>query len=368
MSDYKAVLAARYALDKTIDLLFKRFNLTYWLKLSVIVFLLGAAYSSTQSSSRFSDVSDMDFDLNPQAIGLVLLVFGVVFLFSLIFSFIAAVFQFIYVEALAKHRVSFFSQFKENLGSGLSLFLFQFILTLVALFFIVSFGAIMFLISSASKILFFALFFGGLIFLLIPLFLVLKFINLLAIDFVVPHMVAHREGVLNSFKMILVSLKTEPVEFIIYLLLKVGLAIISFLLSLFVSILVWILAVALGFGGGLIVFGVLSVLGLDPANLFNMQITPALIALVFVAVAALILLVWLVSYLITVLTLPLNVFFRLFSIYFIQLLRAEIRLLGMPGEPEPTWGRLKVERERDKIRYGAEQDDDVEDHKDLRVY
>ncbi|MBD3260519.1 MAG: hypothetical protein GF334_02380 [Candidatus Altiarchaeales archaeon] len=367
MSDYKAVLAARYALDKAVDLLFTKFNPLFWLKLSVVVFLLGAAYSSTQSSSRLSDVSEMDFDFNAPALGLILLVFGAVFLFSLVFSFIAAVFQFIYVEALAKHEVSFFSQFKENMGSGLSLFLFQLIIGLIVLFFAASIGALLFLVSSASKLVFFAILFTGLLF-LIPLLLVVLFINLLTIDFVVPHMAAHREGVLKSFKLVLVSLKTEPLEFIIYVLLKIGLAFISFILRLFVSAVVWVFAVALGFGAGLIVFGVLSVLGVEPSNLFNMEITPALLALVFAAAAALILVVWVISYLITVLTLPLPVFFRLFSIYFFQLLRAEVRLLGMPGEPEPTWDHLRVERERDKIRYGEQKDDEVDDHKDLRVY
>ena len=239
-----------------------------WVRLAVITLLAGLTPPQTPTVS---------VDVPPQAIveygqgftrprfvtaALSLLAIAVVVV--LVFAVIGSVMEFVLVDALRSREVRILAPFRERLGSGLRLFGFRILVTVVVLLAVAAVVAPVVLVASTGTPL-------PLLALVVtvPLLLVVAPIAALVSEFttafVVPLMAEHGDGVLDGWRRLWPTLRAEWREFAVYVLVKLVLLV----------------------GAG-IAFSLASAIVAVPVGLavFGAALTP--VALVAVAVAALV--------------------------------------------------------------------------------
>ncbi|WP_256623389.1 DUF7544 domain-containing protein [Methanolobus chelungpuianus] len=139
------------AIERTRKCLFEPFDFWKWMRLAVIVLLLGGLGSSGGNGSNYSyGESDMGpfsdvpagiagplqgiynmYSANAFEIIAGLILFFIVII--LLFSYISSVMEFVFVESLVKNEVRFREYSRRYLGKGFGLFLFRLILGLLML-------------------------------------------------------------------------------------------------------------------------------------------------------------------------------------------------------------------------------------------
>jgi hypothetical protein len=377
MSQWHAVEALDEAVDRTKKLLLP-LRPELWLKLALVVLLAnglggggggggggsGSDSSSTSRGSTFGagyasligDVSAAaDFhgilaqagggvdsfieDSLSTTTGLIMLAcaIGAILVLFLAFQYLSAVFRFVYVRSLTQGDVKIVEYFKKESGKGFSLFIFETVLLAVLVAVIVAaivggaaaFGgagsgfAGVFLVVVAVAIF---------IFVLLAIILFMVFVN----DFAVPVMYARGCGIIDGIGEAFSILSANFWQFVVFLLLSVALGVVSFIVIFVVSLVFLIVELPLG---------VAMVLGM--AYLEQATMTPALMMMVVAGFIALFIIQLVIKYLITLVTLPISVFFRYYSLVFLKRVDPTLDLFRKTEEPaQPI---IVAEGERVKV-------------------
>ncbi|SFR44909.1 DUF7544 domain-containing protein [Halogeometricum limi] len=326
--------------------LLRPFSLGTWARLALVAVFVGGTASNasvnfnlggttTPGLPQFGPLGpfDLPFDGLPPfdpgvvtgqrvLLGVAALV-GVLFLFALAFSLVAAVMQFVFVTGLADREVRIRGPFRTHLGNGLRLFGFQF--AVVALTLLVVGGPLALTVFGGATVN------PGLLVVLLPvvlvgvaLALVVALLFQLTTDFVVPTMLAADVGVLDGWRRFFPTLRTEWEEFALYVIIRFSLGILVGALvaaaTLFVAVLVALPFVILG-GAVLLAF---SAPGALPLVAWALLAVVGLCYALTVAVAGAFLLV------------PVVTFFRYYSLYVLGRLDDGLDLVG--ASPQETTG------------------------------
>lgn len=313
MSEWYAVDALNESIDRTEKLLFKPFNLKLWLKIGLIVFLLNVSQFAGQGA-RFTDMEKLGVEFTGEVIILLLAVMAVILFLTLVLSFVEAVFSFVFIEALMEGRVEFVNGFKRNASRGLYLFLFRLVTSIIVL------GGIVVLVAAGafaaitinSELFTIAIILVGIL-LLIPIMIASGLFFSLTQDFVVPLMFYRNDGVVSGWRRLIGLLSSNLSQFIVYVIIKIAFGMIAGIISLVIALLLFgiILVASLVIGGG----SVLAWLGLTAAAPSLESLTVYMVILGAILFVALLIAV---QYTVGVITLPIEVFFRYYSLFFIQ--------------------------------------------------
>lgn len=352
--EWHAVGALNRALEETNSLLFKKVKFVFWLKLALVVFLVGGG-GFFNPTSFVGNENRSDVDLM-RYLPLVVVVFSVIVIIGLVFSFIRAVCQFMFIDALVDGRIEIVKGFKRNLDNGFSLFLFNLALgfATIAAVIAILMPAVYYMFLSGAEVSRPVTFVGMLLMMCIvlPIALASGIIGSFTNEFVTVLMYKNRKGVVYCWKRLIGLIKNNTKEFVVYMVVRIacGIAasIILFIVEIVVTIVAIIVAIVPVVGFIVIVGG--SAIALDWG-------TSALMWLLIPAVVAAIAYLWVVSYIIVALTLPIPVFFRYYSMLFLH--RIEPTLGIMAGRVD------KVERQEKEADGSAVK---TKPGKKLRVY
>ncbi|MDD5111789.1 MAG: hypothetical protein PHG85_04545 [Candidatus Altiarchaeota archaeon] len=332
-SEWHAAEALNEALGRTNELLFRKIRPGFWLKLAFVVFLIGGSGGFNPMTWAEPDKNSGDTDiiatLSPY-LPYIVIGLAVLLVISLVFSFIRAVCQFMLIESVATGEVELIKGFKRNIDSGFNLFLFNLafgLLTLFALAIIAAPAIFLFMNDSANfqgikLIATLAVTIATAVLFLICSGFVSSFTN----DFAIAFVYSERRGVLDGWRRLWALIKGNAKQFIVYIVVKVAVGIIAGIASMIIGLVILVISLlilaAFALGAGLIVAGIAVALNIDKSALMILVIPAVLIAIAyFIAV----------GYLTILLTLPIPVFFRNYSLLFLQRIEPSIRIIGIKG-------------------------------------
>lgn len=349
MSEWHAIEALNEGIERTMGLLFKPFNLRLWLKIALVVFLTEFLSGSMGEFTRLGNLGDSDINFTGELVILIIVALAVILFISLVLQFISSVFSFVFIEALFENRIEFVEGFKRNINKGLSLFIFNFVVGFISLVFVLGLVLLgVFLGIKVNSLVFsiMLIVLGAMFFIIYLLVLILVFS--ITNDFIVPLMHFKGLGIMNSWAKTLGLIETKLSQFLVYFVLKIAFGMIAGIIEFFVGMCIFfvLLIIAIVLGGG----SVLAWLGLTALipGLSQLTIFMLLLAVVVIIIVSLI-----VSYIMVALTLPIPVFFRYYSILFIQRIYPEIRgtevVLEKPPEKADESGKKKVKSIKKKI-------------------
>ncbi|AKB74394.1 hypothetical protein MSLAZ_1133 [Methanosarcina lacustris Z-7289] len=341
------------ALSRTKTALFEPFDFWKWIKLAIIIFLLGgigANYGGSGTNSRMgsedfvntfpniepgrmpdflSGVSWIGFDhIQPIApLAIIAAIIAFLFLLALIFSYISSVMEFVFVEALVKNEVHFWAYSKKFLGKGFNLLLIRLALGLVflVLFILALLPFIPVFLKESPD---FALpaiiggvfwFFGVIIMLALLGAVVSSFLSL-----AIPLAIYRESGILSAFRMIYRNFRKSWKEVLVYWIIRflLGIGIIILAVVLF-----GLLILALGIVS-LIIDGILYFL----FSTFVSESMRWILLIPFVLVELLLLFITLM-----LLSVPLAVFLKYHLLSFLETWFADANIPffdKLSGEPE----------------------------------
>ncbi|KAB1191941.1 hypothetical protein GJR96_00195 [Haloferax sp. MBLA0076] len=223
---------------------------------------------------------------------------------GLIWSFIGSVMQFVFVDGVISKDVRIRKPFRERLGLGLRLFVFQIGLVLAVLLLLglplaaVVLGGI----SLDGSVFLLAI---PLVFLALLVFLVLAIALQLTTDFVVPTMIAEDKQVIDSWRRVVPVFRAEFSEFGLYILIRFVLGILaSIAIGIAAALLLLVVAIPFAIVGGGI-FLALSAAGVSAFSTVGVVLLGAvglLFVLTAIAVSALV-------------QMPVVTFFRYYSLF-----------------------------------------------------
>jgi hypothetical protein len=335
------------AIEHAKQQLFKPFQFGQWTRLAFVGLLAGEMATgscgggggwnrphSQSGGDQFLSVAPPIFDpskLGPY-LGIIILVALLVCVLILVLMYVNSVFRFILLQSVVQKRCSVSEGWRRWQRQGRRFFLWQLVYQLVlGIGFAILIGiplgiaAVMGWLQQPKAHLA-PLILGGIIVVgvLLTFFLIAICIHVLAKDFLVPLMAYDDLDFADGWSRLLAMMKTERGNYIVYLLLKLGLSIAAFILFGIASFFV-ILLFLIPVGG----VGILAVLIGKSAGV---GWTPGTIALgaVFVAVAVLALM-----YIVALISVPAIVFFPAYSIYFFAARYPALDALLHPRATEP---------------------------------
>ncbi|MFH0860975.1 MAG: hypothetical protein V1921_07225 [Candidatus Altiarchaeota archaeon] len=319
MTGYRALELIEPAVKKTKDLLLKDFQIRFWLRMGLVVFLMTSLDSGLNVSRSLSS-EELDARFSGLAFPLIILFVVTIICVALIFGIVSSIASFVFLESVMSGRVSIREGFKKHFRRGLSLFAFRLLIGIAVVVVVVLLAIPVILLSSHG------LGTGFLILLayLVPAFgvfiaviTVAALVDSFTTDFVIVFMLEKGDGIIASWKRLTAVIRAERMQFLVYVIVKLVLKIVAGILSLIVSLII-LLAAAIILGVPLLVIGMLlykfsgfNIMALKAAGLI---ILPVILLGVIIALA----IIWLLAYAIIVVTLPLPVFFRYYSLMFIE--------------------------------------------------
>jgi hypothetical protein len=259
------------AVSRTRKALFEPFKFWKWIKLSIIILLLGGMGSNYGSGSNYQTNSEglrnsfpnIGSGYLPQNIsidkiyysgtsfaqyGLLIAAIAGLVLLALFLYYISNVMEFVFVESLVRNEVKFWAYSRNFLGKGFHLLLIRLalVLSFLVLFLIAMLPFVPSILESSSNLAWPALLGGifwiiGVIFVLILIGIVINSFLSLAI----PLSIYRNSGILSAFRLIFANFRKSWKEVLVYWLIR-------FLLGIFIAILSVILLV-----GVLLVLGVI---------------------------------------------------------------------------------------------------------------
>jgi hypothetical protein len=145
MTELHAFRPVSTAFDKTRKLLLEPFDIGVWIKLVIITFFVGTGVTSfnpgnnLQYTFKQGDIGslptyDFGYALSDSTIiALILLVVVAAIVLALIMSYLRGVLSFVLIEALTTGNVRIVQPFKDNMGRGFKVFVFNVIIALVSI-------------------------------------------------------------------------------------------------------------------------------------------------------------------------------------------------------------------------------------------
>ncbi len=263
------------ALKRTKSALIDPFNFWKWIKFGIIIFLLGGGgggggsnFSGTgQGFSGIGDsgeplITDSQFlefrETFTQFLDtyLIFILLGIGFFIGIILflSYISNVMEFVFVHSLVTNVVTFWAYTRQYLRQGFNLFIIRFVLGLAFLsILIISMLPIVLPILDSPGDFNVGMLIGG-IFLLIGVLLILAIISGIIESFInlsIPMSMYQNTGIIAAFKKVLGLFKTDWKQIIVYW-------VVRFFLGIIVGIIMALAALILF----IVVFGIVSMLGL----------------------------------------------------------------------------------------------------------
>jgi len=335
MTEWHAVASLDEALNRMKGLLFP-INVRFWLTMGLIVLLAGGI-SSSGGDRMFSDVGDSSE--SPAMTPMIVVVFAAILFFGLVFMYVSAVFEYVFVDSLSKGRLRIVEGFKEYAGMGLSLFLIE--LTLVAFMIIAAVAVIVPIVAAiASESLAAMLVTMGVgIVVGAIIIIVLAILMWLLRDLAVPISYSRGIGVFKAFKEALGLCRSGFWQVAVYALLKIVLGMAAAMVTFVVALPLFLAVLAIG-----AVLGIGAYVGL--AAFSGADLTPAIGPAIFAIILALVIVQFAITYVVSVVTLPISVFLRYFSLVFLQRIDPTIKLLQpvkmKEDKPDEAQEKVKV--------------------------
>ena len=328
MPELRAFNPVSTALDRTKKLLFEPFDAWLWLKLVIIMFFVGSGGSSFNPTNALQYTTGDDGEFSGELftngissiladttllILIVLLILAVLVL-TLIFSYLRGVFSFVFIDALTTGQASIIRQFRENMGRGFKVFLFNvavmlvsitvalvlIILLLLTIFWLIGMGD-----PETARVGFVMLAVGILLLTIVGFIVfsvVLGLITGFFYDFAVPLMRFKNMGLIESIRHVISLVAKEPVEFLVYIAVRWALeAVVGFIIGI-IYLCIFAVFIAVGL--------ILAMLAIAAAEVSMWLVIPFI--LLFAAGLGLLIL------LMALLTMPVGVYFRYFSLDFLK--------------------------------------------------
>jgi hypothetical protein len=245
------------AFDRTKKCLIEPFDFWKWIKIAIIIMLIGGAGSSYNGGSNYSpndaDSEKMaDFfengfgDLSaPNLLSNTALLIGAaifILLIILFFSYVSSLMEFVFVESLVSNDVRFWEYSRRFLGNGLGLFILRFIIGLIFLIPIIAAILLAFISTAAFS-------FAGIlafIALVLPLILILALISGAIGSFInlsIPVSLYNRQGIFSALKSVFGRFMIDWKQIVIY---WIGRAVLAIAVGILVMIAAFIVILALG--------------------------------------------------------------------------------------------------------------------------
>jgi hypothetical protein len=250
------------ALNRTKSSLIEPFDFWKWLKLGIIIFFIGGGWAAGPNfggtGQDFTKDEFADFPALPpiDSIGLfldqymifILIIAALIVGILLLFVYVSNLMEFVFVESLVTNIVAFWAYSRKYMRLGFNLFIIRLILSLAFL--------LLFIIAMLPMIESFdttrpEMIIGGILWGIAVIFvlfvvdgIIQSFINLS-----IPLVMYHDMGIIAAFKKVLINVKADWKQIIVYWLAR-------FILRLAASIILFIAAFLLF----LIIFGVLFIL------------------------------------------------------------------------------------------------------------
>lgn len=309
-------------LDKVKELLLP-LDIVKWMKLALVVLIAGASGGGGQYFGNMGNMGDLggleeeisyeemeaavlDF-LTEEILLAITIAVALLALLLIFWGYISSIFTFIFLESAITKEVMIIEGFKRNLGRGLSLFLFRAGITLAFLFLLASMITIpfLFLLGGDAGAIFSIPFFILSFLTFIPLILIFSVVSSMAVDFAAPIMSLQGDGIISGMRHSLGLFRKEILQFVVYYIMKMALGMAAGIISL-----VLLIPVMFIMGIGVAIFVVIGVL----AGI-SLSWSPAIVVIIIIAaVTGVIFFV----YLSALITLPIPVFFRYYSLMFLK--------------------------------------------------
>lgn len=194
------------------------FNLKRWLKLAVIVFFIGASFTSFPGApgdldpgTTGPDMPDLGIDLAVLAV-IAVAVVGVI----AVFSYLSSVFEFIFYQSLVDDEVKLKDSFGKHYFNGLKLFGFNILVGLVGM------ATLAVLIVSAMYSIWAAV---GIVFLMIPVWLVLWLVSFFVRNVTVPEIVVNGKGFMDALRETWSKVRVEWRQSLLFIVFAIALSI-----------------------------------------------------------------------------------------------------------------------------------------------
>ncbi|SFG03521.1 hypothetical protein SAMN04488063_1209 [Halopelagius inordinatus] len=319
------------------------FDARTWAKLALVVFFVGTGTNASVTTNGSGSASSgtggsgvpfgSDVDLGAFSPNEVLsalggvsalrIAAGIALIFALLFvlhSFLAAVFEFVFVVGVADRDVRIRGPFRSHLGDGARLFAFRLLLGVAAfsLFAVPVAAALLGAVSLGPE----------LFLVVIPVFLVGVVVALLVAlvlgltrDFVVPAMLVEDCGVLAGWRRVLPTMRAEWEEFALYVVVRFGLGIlVGAVMAVALALVALVVAVPFVLLGGALF---LAFSPLSGALSVGSVLLGAVVFLYVVALAVAGLFV----------SVPVAVYFRYYSLLLLAGVDSGLDVVGRPDEP-----------------------------------
>lgn len=328
--EWHAVRALNAALEETKSLLLRKIDVALWLKLGLVVFLIGGGglFNAGGFGSQENDNTAFDF---ARYLPVIVVVLSILIIIGLVFSLIRAVCQFMFIEALLDRSIVLLSGFKRNLDKGFNLFMFNLalgfatVITLIAI--IIPIAYYLFVLNAGLSRLFVVFFLALAACIIMLILLIAGVVGSLTNDFVTVIMHKEGKGVVEGWRRLYALIKNDIKEFLVYAIVRtaVGLmaAVLMFIVELIVTVISIAVAVIPAVGIASITAGIALALDWSSGMLALLLIPAVFIAILYFMV---------VTYITMVLTLPFTVFFRYHSMLFLHYTDPALDVMAKRGE------------------------------------
>jgi hypothetical protein len=339
-----AVDCVQPAIQHTRDQLFRPFRFGQWSRLALVGFLAAELHSSGCNIPNFpanthprrgneflaaaAPFPHIDPSRLAQFAGLIIAAVLLAFIVGIIFLYISSVFRFILYESVLKKHCSISEGWNRWHRTGRRYFLWQIVFVIAEFLFLgvligvpvavaVAMGWFRDAHEHMARTVLGALFLLGLI---LVFALIAAVVQVLAKDFLVPIMAFDEVDFADGWSRLLALIRPEPGKFVIYLLLKIGLA----------------LAAAIVFGILTLIPVVIVVAPVAVAAVaaYKVGITWTVTTVSLAIIGGTVLMFFLI-YLVAFISAPATVFFPAFSIYFFAPRYAKLAAILYPAPAAP---------------------------------
>jgi hypothetical protein len=332
MTELHAFRPVSTAFEKTRKLLLEPFDIGVWVRLIIITFFVGTGTTSFNPGNNLKyafnrgDLGNMpSYDIShalsdTTIIAIVLLIVAAAIALGLVMAYLRGVFSFVLIDALSTGNVRIVQPFKENMGRGFKVFLFN---TIVAIISIIVIGAIIIAMilailaalgggdpgsadtwnsmSAASLFAVIAVFIAGLVAIVACSIIIGLFVGFFY-DFGVPLMYFRNMGLRPSIRALWRLVKTQPLEFFGYVIVR------------------WVLELVIGIVMGIVFLFVLAIFVAIGVIAVIAMVKAAETSLLLALPFALALVIGLVLLIIVsaFISMPIQVYLRYYSLDFLK--------------------------------------------------
>jgi len=312
MSSWHAIDALDEALERTKKLLLP-LRPGFWLKIALVAML--AAGIGGGNGARLFQLESED-NIGNEVLALTVIAFAAITFLELVVDYLSSVFKFVYVKSLLTEDLKIVEDFKAQAGNGLKVFLLRVgVIAMMVVLLLAAISSGILLSESMGTNFVMILWIVAGILALVALVLVLTILFWLLDSFAVPIMYKKGLGVMAALKETLRLVSADFWQFAVYLLLLIALGFVAAIPVLIFTMVLVLVVFAVFFAIGFIA----GVGGTQPETLLSsITLTPAVVAVILIGSVLLMMLFLAGTYVIAVITLPISVFFRYYSLIFLD--------------------------------------------------